>query len=725
LDGRNHQNFYTTLTYYKNDPSAAAIGVFTTQGNKYHRIRTLTDFEGKVLRKQTEQLWVPDIGRLATDETFDYTPQGRLERHNHSVEGPYGNNNTELAFMRYDPLGKQIGKRWDGGLEDIGYTYNIRGWLKEINSRAFKFELFYNQPANGIPLYNGNIAQTRWWSVRDNRWRSYTYRYDALNRLLEANYHNESRGISGSYDVSLEYDKQGNIQHLTRYGLQENPTNNVMIDNLRYFYDPANPNRLLKVTDLTNSHAGFRDDGNGTLAGDPDDDYEYDQDGNMTADQNKEISYIAYNHANMPTHVNMRRGYIEFIYDALGNKWYKFSKDGAAEEAKGTAYIFGMQYEFKYNDYIKYDWKLMFIGTDEGYVSAVYPEGIDNEFKFQYVYNHTDHLGNIRQNITRENGNLTVLREHNYYPFGLLHGGYNENEQDLIYDKEQDFIFTVQAQAGRYKYRYNGKEWQDDLGLNWYDYGARSYDAAVGRWFVVDPILNVQIEEEIKVLLKRNQYKLTPYHYSRNTPIWYKDSNGKIEHPVKGVSSGKVRISSRFGIRRDPINPSRMQGHGGVDYAVPIGTKVYAVADGVIVRAGYSKSYGYVVVIKHKNGAYSLYAHNSKLKVKVGQKVNEGEIISLSGNTGSRTTGPHLHFEIIKSDKELKMTSPKDPNSIYNKKNKVDPNGKNLGNYSNEVFDALPDEETDKINAEKGINIESIINKNKKDNNNEDKNNSK
>ena len=263
------------------------------------------------------------------------------------------------------------------------------------------------------------------------------------------------------------------------------------------------------------------------------------------------------------------------------------------------------------------------------------------------------------------------------------------------------------------------------MGLNWYDYGARSYDAAVGRWFVVDPILNVQIEEEIKVLLKRNQYKLTPYHYSRNTPIWYKDSNGKIEHPVKGVSSGKVRISSRFGIRRDPINPSRMQGHGGVDYAVPIGTKVYAVADGVIVRAGYSKSYGYVVVIKHKNGAYSLYAHNSKLKVKVGQKVNEGEIISLSGNTGSRTTGPHLHFEIIKSDKELKMTSPKDPNSIYNKKNKVDPNGKNLGNYSNEVFDALPDEETDKINAEKGINIESIINKNKKDNNNEDKNNSK
>ncbi len=174
-----------------------------------------------------------------------------------------------------------------------------------------------------------------------------------------------------------------------------------MIDNLRYFYDPANPNRLLKVTDLTNSHAGFRDDGNGTLAGDPDDDYTYDQDGNMKADQNKEISYIAYNHANMPTHVQMNNGEVLFTYDALGNKWYKRVGDYQRGEKHGTAYIFGMQYEFKYNEHIKYDWKLMFIGTDEGYVSAVYPEGIDSEFKFQYVYNHTDHLGNIRQNITK------------------------------------------------------------------------------------------------------------------------------------------------------------------------------------------------------------------------------------------------------------------------------------------------------------------------------------
>ncbi len=216
----------------------------------------------------------------------------------------------------------------------------------------------------------------------------------------------------------------------------------------------------------------------------------------------------------MPTMVSIGPGEIRFIYDALGNKWYKFSKDGAMDEAKGTAYIFGMQYEFKENNHIKYDWKLMFIGTDEGYVSAVYPDGIDNEFKFQYVYNHTDHLGNIRQNITKENGNLTVLREHNYYPFGLLHRGYNEEKEDLKYDKEQDFIFTVQAQAGRYKYRYNGKEWQDDLGLNWYDYGARSYDAAVGRFISIDPDAEKYIYQSL-------------YVYADNNPVLFMDIDGR------------------------------------------------------------------------------------------------------------------------------------------------------------------------------------------------------
>ena len=165
-----------------------------------------------------------------------------------------------------------------------------------------------------------------------------------------------------------------------------------------------------------------------------------------------------------------------------------------------------MLYELK-------NWKLMFIGTDEGYMSAVYPDGIDNEFKFQYVYNHTDHLGNIRQNITKENGQLTVLREHNYYPFGLLHRSYNEEKEDLKYDKEQDFIFTVQAQAGRYKYKFQGQERQEDLNLGWDSFKYRNYDYAIGRFFNVDP------------LAEKFPY-MTVYQFAGNKPVWSPEIEG-------------------------------------------------------------------------------------------------------------------------------------------------------------------------------------------------------
>lgn len=90
--------------------------------------------------------------------------------------------------------------------------------------------------------------------------------------------------------------------------------------------------------------------------------------------------------------------------------------------------------------------------------------------------------------------------------------------------------------------------------------------------------------------------------------------------------------------------------HKGIDLAAPNGTSVYAVADGVVVKAGYGvldKSYGYQVFIYHGNGYYTNYAHLKKgcLYVKAGQKVSGGQKIALSNNSG-HSTGPHLHFEV-------------------------------------------------------------------------------
>ncbi|MCZ7458766.1 M23 family metallopeptidase [Streptomyces sp. WMMC940] len=90
--------------------------------------------------------------------------------------------------------------------------------------------------------------------------------------------------------------------------------------------------------------------------------------------------------------------------------------------------------------------------------------------------------------------------------------------------------------------------------------------------------------------------------------------------------------------------------HSGQDFAVPVGTPVKAASGGVVVKAGPNgggdgSAYGNAIVIKHGNGKYSQYAHLSKINVHVGQSVNTGKLIALSGNTGN-SSGPHLHFEI-------------------------------------------------------------------------------
>ncbi|MER7810608.1 M23 family metallopeptidase [Streptomyces sp900116325] len=90
--------------------------------------------------------------------------------------------------------------------------------------------------------------------------------------------------------------------------------------------------------------------------------------------------------------------------------------------------------------------------------------------------------------------------------------------------------------------------------------------------------------------------------------------------------------------------------HSGQDFAVPVGTKVEAAHGGVVVKAGPNgggdgPAYGNAIVIKHDNGMYSQYAHLSRIDVHIGQSVEKGQQIALSGNTGN-SSGPHLHFEI-------------------------------------------------------------------------------
>ena len=111
---------------------------------------------------------------------------------------------------------------------------------------------------------------------------------------------------------------------------------------------------------------------------------------------------------------------------------------------------------------------------------------------------------------------------------------------------------------------------------------------------------------------------------------------------IKPISGG--RRTSGFGPRKAPVKGASTY-HKGVDWAVPTGTRVNAASGGVVTKAGWASGGGYVVYIDHGNGSQTRYKHLSKILVKVGQKVSQGQQIAKSGNTGV-TSGPHLHFEI-------------------------------------------------------------------------------
>jgi len=118
----------------------------------------------------------------------------------------------------------------------------------------------------------------------------------------------------------------------------------------------------------------------------------------------------------------------------------------------------------------------------------------------------------------------------------------------------------------------------------------------------------------------------------------------KLDHTPSRWPVDSRKITSWFGSRYHPVY-RQYRYHSGIDIKVGYGTKVASAADGVVSFAGYKGGYGYTVIIDHGYGYQTLYAHNYKILVRKGQKVEKGQLISYSGNSGT-STGPHLHFEV-------------------------------------------------------------------------------
>ena len=161
-------------------------------------------------------------------------------------------------------------------------------------------------------------------------------------------------------------------------------------------------------------------------------------------------------------------------------------------------------------------------------------------------------------------------------------------------------------------------------------------------------------DQHFAFLLKDKKGKKLGYYDEKNRNLRKAFLRSPVDH---------VRITSRFNPKRFHPVLKRWKSHRGVDYAGAVGTPIRTTADGRITRRGWSKSYGNVVYIKHKNKYMTVYAHMSKFgKYKKGSWVKQGQIIGYIGATG-RVTGPHLHYEFRKNGKHIDPLKVKFPDA--------------------------------------------------------------
>ena len=408
--------------------------------------------------------------------TYSYNHADRLLK----VEHTLGGTKITLADYAYDNLGRLQSKSLHGCASNkLTYAYNVRGWLTGISGTKFTQNLYYNT-GNGTARYNGSISSMTWKAGNESTVRGYKFTYDGLDRLLNATY-GETAGSNANTDRFSEnvtaYDKNGNIKTLQRYG-QTAASSYGLIDNLTFTLAGNLVNRVDDAAAASAYGGGFEFKDGVKQANE----YTYDSNGNLTKDLNKGISTITYNVLNLPNMVTFSDGStIAYTYGADGTKLKTVQKTGSTtttpDYCGNVVYENGVQ-------------KLLL--TDEGYVTL-------SDSKYHYYLK--DHQGNNRVVINQSG---TVEETNHYYPFG-----------------------GVFASSGNVQpYKYNGKELDAKKGLNWYDYGARHYDAALGRFTTVDPSAE-------------NYYSTSPFTYCLNNPLNYIDPLGTDTVDVKDVDWNK------------------------------------------------------------------------------------------------------------------------------------------------------------------------------------------
>lgn len=457
LDIPGHQ-WLTSVTYYD---------------DKYQSIQNITDlypsgketvsnehnFLGQVIRTKVKQ--VVGSNTYEYNKWFNFDAYGRLKNIKQQITG---GDLVTLAAYEYDDMGQVATKKIHNAAETTTYKYSISGASTGISSPSFSYDLWFDKVPSGSGLaarHDGNLAHITWGSNTAGNQKGYKMTYDRFGQMKNAIFlepsgsrWNESRKFA---EKNMTYDLNGN-----RMTLQRTDANGDEWQDMELVYShPENGNALYFI--YSN--------------GDYSEDFEYDSNGNMILD-GQTGAQIEYNILNLPKRIFAGNDEVKYIYSASGEK--------LAQEASGS-----LTYYRSVMVYAKPS------AGSEQLQYMIHPEGIASKTSSGYAYRYfkTDHLGSTRRVLTANGNSLVAEQTTDYYPFGLAHEFQNTQLN---------------------KYLFGGKELQDaTLGgsmLGLYDFHARFYNPVYGRWFNIDPALQLA----------------NPYLYCGNSPMMYADPNGEF-----------------------------------------------------------------------------------------------------------------------------------------------------------------------------------------------------
>ena len=521
------------------------------------------------------------------DLTYTYDDSERLLEVRHSLNG---GTPVLLARNTYDELGRLSGtERGGNGALSSAYSYSVRSWLTGIDGSLFKETLHYNdlrsaRLGDGNRRFGGDVSSMEWRSGAGTGTRSYDFAYDGLGRLVSADYGEYGDHVVG-YGTSYSYDNMGNLLSLSREGDITSSLKGI-VDNLSMTYDG---NMLASVSDsapapsVTGS-ADFRDGASMAV------EYTYDRNGNMTSDLNRRISSVSYNRQNRPARIKHSGGTETFTYLPDGTK-------------RGRT-VLGKDWSLSRTEYrgnmVCADDTLKYILFDGGLIAM---DGASPE----YLFFLRDHLGSVRV-VARPDGK--AVQVNHYYPYGMafagggmsgnagahpVEGGVSVAGGSLEIGGETGGMELARPGASQ-PYRFLGNELYTSNSLGLYDFSARMYDPALGRFLSVDP-------------MAEGYRHLSPYAYCAGNPVVYADKDGQVIGRV--VVGAVVGAAINGGI-------ALLSGESGRDV---LGAVARGAVDGGIAGLTFGMSMGTTLAGKIAVGAVTSAASST-----VGQLVESGGV---------------------------------------------------------------------------------------------------